>query len=172
MSEYPHCVVLERSVYVGGGYTDYGDYDYIVLKYNLDANNWSRLPRYQYMRFAVSIINSCLTLVGGCDDRQKVTNQLAVYEPSSQHWTCPYHPMPTPRYDTAVVMYDIWLLVAGGYDASFTELATVELLNTSTNQWLAASSLPKPCGYLTSAIVDHHGYIVTASKQVYRCRSE
>ena len=162
----PHCVVMDRTVYVGGGYTDYDDHS--VLKYDLDTDNWSRLPRYQYKWFAVSIINSRLTLVGGRDDGGKVTNQLAVYEPSSQHWTYPYHPMPTPRYSPAVVMYDIWLLVAGGGDASFTVLATVELLNTSTNQWLAASSLPTPCTLLTSAIVDDHGYVVTSSKQVYR----
>ena len=168
MSLYPHCVVMDRTVYVGGGYTVYDDDAHSVLKYDLDTDNWSRLPRYQYREFAVSIINSRLTLVGGCDDGGKVTNQLAVYEPSSQHWTYPYHPMPTPRYRPAVVMYDIWLLVAGGCAASFTVLATVELLNTSTNQWLAASSLPTPCGFLTSAIVDDHGYIVTSSKQVYR----
>ena len=166
MTYYPHCVVMDRTVYVGGGRT-HGDV-HSVLKYDLDTDNWSRLPRYQYRYFAVSIINSRLTLVGGRDDHWMVTNQLAVYEPSSQHWTYPYHPMPTPRYDTAVVMYDIWLLVAGGRDASFTELATVELLNTSTNQWLASSSLPTPCSLMTSAIVDDHGYIVMNSKQVYR----
>ena len=166
MSFYPHCVVMEKSVYVGGGVTGYDDDAHSVLKYDLDTDNWSRLPRYQYKRFAVSIINSRLTLVGGYDDRRKVTNQLAVYEPSSQHWTHPYHPMPTPRYSPAVVMYDIWLLVAGGCAAG-RHLATVELLNTSTNQWLAGSSLPTPCSLLTSAIVDNHGYIVTSSKQVY-----
>ena len=168
MSYYPHCVVMDRTVYVGGGDTYYDDdHEHIVLKYDLDTDNWSRLPRYQYRLFAVSIINSRLTLVGGLDDL-KVTNQLAVYEPSSQHWTYPYHPMPTPRYKPAVVMYDIWLLVAGGRDAAGCVLATVELLNTSTNQWLAASSLPTPCGLLTPAIVDDHGYVVTDSKQVYR----
>ena len=165
MTSYPHCVVMDRTVYVGGGITDYDD-DHSVLKYDLDTDNWSRLPRYQYKWFAVSIINSRLTLVGGCYGG-KATNQLAVYEPSSQHWTYPYHPMPTPRDRPAVVMYDIWLLVAGGCDAGCA-LATVELLNTSTNQWLAASSLPTPCSSLTSAIVDDHGYIVMNSKQVYR----
>ena len=169
MSGYPHCVVMESSVYVGGGVTLYDDDDeHSVLKYDLDTDNWSRLPRYQYKWFAVSIINSRLTLVGGRVGDGKVTNQLAVYEPSSQHWTYPYHPMPTPRHSPAVVMYDIWLLVAGGCDASVTVLATVELLNTSTNQWLAASSLPTPCSLMTSAIVDDHGYIVMNSKQVYR----
>ena len=166
MTDYPRCVVLERRVYVGGGSTGY--VDYIVFKYDPDTDKWSRLPRYQYKYFAISIINSRLTLVGGCNNL-KVTNQLAVYEPLSQHWTYPYHPMPTPRYDTAVVMYDKWLLVAGGRGAGLGhDLATVELLNTSTNQWLAVSSLPTPCRFMTSATINNFGYFVTASKQVYR----
>ena len=170
MSCYPHCVVLERTVYVGGGrtYSDDDDDDHIVFKYDPGTDNWSRLPRYQYRLFAISIINSHLTLVGGCDNRGKATNQLAVYKPLSQHWTYPYHPMPTPRYFPAVVMYDIWLLVAGGCDAGVRKIATVELLNTSTNQWLAASSLPTPCSWMTSTTINNLGYFVTNSKQVYR----
>ena len=170
MSVYPHSVVLERSVYVGGGSTHFDDVnEYIVLKYGLDTNNYSFLPRYDYRYFAISIINSRLTLVGGCDDGLNPTNQLAVYEPSSWHWTYPYHPMPTARYSPAVVMYNMWLLVAGGRAGVGRDLATVELLNTSTNQWLATTaSLPKPCGHLTSAIINNFGYIVTDSKQVYR----
>ena len=167
MTWYPDCVVLERRVYVGGGYT-YRDGDYHIQVYNMDTENWSRPPRYRYRYFAMTVINHHLTLVGGCGDGMKVTNHLAVYEPMSQHWTYPYHPMPTPRYRPAVLMYDIWLLVAGGCDASGTVLATVELFNTSTNHWLAASSLPAPCDLLTSATVDNYGYVVTSSKQVFR----
>ena len=48
------------------------------------------------------------------------------------------------------------------------DLATVELLNTPTNQWLAASCLPTPCCSLTSATINNLGYFVTNSKQVYR----
>ena len=168
MSYYPYCVVLERSVYVGGGVTGYGDDEHYIQVFNMKTNQWSRLPRYEYKRFAMTVINHHLTLVGGRDDGLEVTNQLAVYEPSSQQWTYPYNPMPTPRHRPAALMYDIWLLVAGGYDATMTPLATVELFNTSTNQWLAASSLPTPRRYLTSAIVDNYGYLVTDSKQVFR----
>ena len=166
MTEYPRCVVLERSVYVGGGYTGIDD-QYYVQVFNMKTNKWSRLPRYRYKYFAMTVINHHLTLVGGRGVDLKVTNQLAVYEPSSQQWTYPYNPMPTPRHFPAVLMYDIWLLVAGGH-ASWTDLATVELFNTSTNQWLATSSLPTPCSYLTSAIVDNYGYLVMKSKQVFR----
>ena len=133
----------------------------------MDTGNWRVLPTYQYRYFAVTIINSHLTLVGGIDDSWKATNQLAVYEPLSDDWTYPYHPMPTCRYSPAVLMHDIWLLVAGGR-ASWTNLARVELFNTFTNQWLAASPLPTPCGSLTSAIVDNYGYLVTNNKEVFR----
>ena len=168
MTEYPHCVVLGRRVYVGGGYTGGGD-EYCIQVFNIKTQNWSRLTSYRYMWFAMTVINHHLTLVGGYGGGGwEVTNQLAVYEPSSQQWTYPYNPMPTPRYRPAVLMYDIWLLVAGGRDASRTDLATVELFNTSTNQWLATSSLPTPCSYLTSAIVDNYGYLVTDSKKVFR----
>ena len=33
MSDYPHCVVLERCVYVGGGATGLGDDDEYCIKY-------------------------------------------------------------------------------------------------------------------------------------------
>ena len=169
MSDYPHCVVLERCVYVGGGATGLGDDDeYCIQVYKMDAEKWSRLPRYRYRYFAMTVINHHLTLVGGCGVGGEVTNQLAVYEPSSQHWTFSYHPMPTPRRRPAVLMYDIWLLVAGGYGATWTNLATVELFNTSMNQWLATSSLPRPCDLLTSAIVEDYGYLVMYSKQEFR----
>ena len=85
MTGYQHCVVLEGSVYMGGGGAHHGDdNEYTIQVYNIDTDNWSRLPRYQYRLFAISIINSCLTLVGGCNDNLNPTNQLAVYEPSSQ----------------------------------------------------------------------------------------
>jgi len=36
------------------------------------------------------------------------------------------------------------------------------------NQWLATSSLPRPCDLLTPAIVEDYGYLVMYSKQVSR----
>ena len=75
--------------------------------------------------------------------------------------------MPTPRRRPAVLMYDVWLLVAGGSRSS-RNLATVELFNTSMNQWLAVSSLPTRYGFLTSAIMNDYGYLVMNSKQVFR----
>ena len=167
MSHYPCSVVLEKNLYVGGGEAVDRNNSYTVLVYNIEADNWSRLPKYQYKWFAVTVIKKCLTLVGGCDPSNKPTNQLAVFNATSQEWTSPYPPMPTPRDSPAVVMYDIWLLVAGGCGGAH-ELATVELFNTSTKQWLSSSPLPMPCGWMTSTILKDSCYFVTDSKQVLR----
>ena len=136
-----------------------------LLVYNMDSDSWSCLPRYQFKWFAVTVIENCLALVGDCDPSNKPINQLAVFNATSQEWTNPYPPMPTPRDSPAVVMYDIWLLVAGEYSGAH-ELATVELFNMSTKRWLSSSPLPIPCGWMTSTILKDSCYFVTDSRQV------
>ena len=167
MTEHPHLVVLQGKVYMGGG-SAYGDENEVVQVYDAGKNVWHELPGYRRRYFAMTVINSRLTVVGGEDTyTKKATNQLAVFHPTSQEWTYPYPPMPTPRYWPAVVMHGIWLLVAGGCDGD-RDLATVELFNTSTKQWLSASTLPKPFHITTSTILKDSWYLVTSSKQVFR----
>ena len=167
MSEYPHTVVLHTYIYVGGGLADDVDEECTIQVFDTNKGVWNNLPRYRYRWFAMTVVNSQLTLVGGKDvSNWKVTNQLAVFDPTSQCWRYPYPPMPTPRHRPAVSTYDIWLLVAGGGDRR--DLATVELLNTSTKQWLSASPLPMPCSRMTSTVLEDKWYLVTNSKQVFR----
>ena len=167
MSEYPHSVVLHTNIYVGGGLADDVDEECTIQVYDNNKAEWSSLPRYRYRWFAMSVVNSQLTLVGGKDvSNWKVTNQLAVFDTTSQCWTYPYPPMPTPRHRPAVSTYDIWLLVAGGADRR--DLATVELLNISTKQWLSTSSLPMPCSRMTSTVLEDKWYLVTNSRRVFR----
>ena len=167
MTYYPQTVLIQRNIYVGGGRADSDDQNCTIQVYDMDSNTWSRLPKYQCRSFAMTVINSQLTLVGGKNTSiPQSTNQLAVYDPWSNKWTYPYNPMPTPRHSPAVVNHDIWLLVAGGYDA--TMLTTVELLNMSTNQWVTASPLPTPCGSMSSTTDLDYWYLTTARKQVFR----
>ena len=164
-----HAVILQKKVYNGGGWASDDCDECTVQVYDMEKEEWSRLPRYRYKWFGMTIINSRLTVVGGWDrSLGQVTDQLAVFDPTSQNWTCPHPPMPTPRHRPAVSAYDKWLLAAGGYDGGRI-LSTVELLNTSTNQWLTASPLPTLCRNLTST-VDHDNsvwYLVAYTKQVF-----
>ena len=164
-----HAVILQKKVYIGGGWASDDCDECTVQVYDMEKEEWSRLPRYRYKWFGMTVINSCITAVGGWDRSVgKVTDRLAVFDPTSQNWTCPHPPMPTPRHRPAVSAYDKWLLAAGGYDGGRI-LSTVELLNTSTNQWLTASPLPAMCRNLTST-VDHDSsvwYLVAYTKQVF-----
>ena len=55
VTKYPCCVVLEKSVYMGGGYAVYGDDEYCMQVFDMDAEKRSRLPRsYQHVIGAMS----------------------------------------------------------------------------------------------------------------------
>ena len=167
MSGYPRSVALQKNIYVGGGTTEHASQRCTILVYHVDKDEWGSLPKYQYRWFAMIVINNYLTIVDGKDaSSSKATNQLAVFDQISQKWTTPYLPMPTARCWPAVSTYDKWLLVAGGYDRSVS-LTTVELLNTSTKQWLTAAPLPTLCGRMTSTILQDNWYLVTERKQVF-----
>lgn len=169
MTYYPRTVVIQRKIYVGGGHADNNDQNCTIQVYDMDGDTWTTLPKYRCRWFAMTVISNQLTLVGGKNiSSPQSTDKLAVYEPSSQKWTYPYPPMPTPRHRPAVIMYGIWLLVAGGR-AGGRDLATVELLNTSTKQWLATSPpLPTSCGNISSTTDLDYWYLITARKQVFR----
>ena len=111
----------------------------------------------------MTILTDKLTLVGGINTSTgKVTNQVAVWEGegTSQGWTHPYPPMTTPRRSPAVATYGDRLVVAGGYGGDVGTLATVEVLNTTSHQWLSASPLPMRRGYMTSAIVNQELFLL------------
>ena len=160
--EYPHCVMVEEKLYIGGGYTKYSGDDHTVCQY--ESDQWVRLERYQCWRFAMAAVKKKLTLVGGWDPSAwRVTNEIAVWERKgvSHQWTHPYPPMPTPRYSSAVATHNQWLVVAGG-SVYGNDLATVDLLNTDTRQWLSTTPLPVKCGHVTTAIVQDELYLVGA----------
>ena len=165
-------VRVRKKMFVGGGhtYTPFGDNEHTVYEYDEASNQWVSLPRYNYMWFTVAILTDKLTLVGGhSKSTWQATNQVAVLEGEgiSGGWTHPYPPMTTPRHSPAVATYGDRLVVAGGR-RSGGDLATVEVLNTTSFQWLSASLLPMKCSKMTSAIVNQElfllgGTLTTAS---------
>ena len=150
--------MAQGRVYVGGGIADKGEDDHTVMVYEQGAG-WRTLPRYQYMQFAMAVLQDQLTLVGGCESSfWKVTNQMAVWD--SRQWTYPYPPMPTPRLKSAVVTYIKWLVVAGGSDDGTHCLSTVEIMDTTNKQWFTTTPLPVRCRDMTSAIVGEECYFM------------
>ena len=67
MTWYPCAVVLQTKVYIGGGGAGSDSDGCAVQVYDLESDEWSHLPRCQYTKFSMTIIDSQLTLVGGQD---------------------------------------------------------------------------------------------------------
>ena len=160
---YPHCVMVEEKLYIGGG-VSYSVDPHTVWQY--ESDQWVGLEHYQYKWFAMAAVKKKLTLVGGRDPSTgRVTNEIAVWERKgvSHQWTHPYPAMPTPRYWPAVATHNQWLVVAGGVGDVYNELAAVDLLNTDTRQWLSTTPLPVKCSHVTTAIVQDELYLVGGS---------
>ena len=157
-------VTVGQKVFVGGGVTsslDSDDDERTVYEYDEDSNQWVSLKPYNYRRFAMAILADKLTLVGGWNlSTLWETSQVAVWEGEGtpRGWTYPYPPMTTPRHSPAVATYEDRLLVAGGRD--YGTLATVEVFNTTSHQWLSTSPLPVGCAYMTSAIVNQELFLL------------
>ena len=166
----PQSVRLGEDVFVGGGHTGSlfidDDDDHTVYQYHPPTDQWVPLPWYECVYFAMATLTNKLTLVGGYNTStllHKVTNQIAVWdtEGMSRGWTHPYPPMPTPRTSPAVATHDKRLVVAGGYKSLGSDLlATVEVLDTTSRQWLSTSPLPVKCYEMTSAIVNQELYLL------------
>ena len=145
---YPQSVTMDEEVYIA----DRGRC--FIYRYDLQSKEWTKLPKYQYWHFSMTVVNNQVTVVGGCYvSTDKMTNEVAVYSPSQRNWKQPYPPMNTPREWPAVSTYNQHLVVAGGYDGG--DLSAVEILDTSTydSKWLSLTPLPMSCRRMSAATI-------------------
>ena len=166
---YPQSVTIEGILYVNdrGGHINISR---VIHRYGLHSQHWLEPLKYQYWCCSMTTVSSQLVMVGGWDVSTKKTSKtVAVYSTSQRSWKQPYPPMNTPRYWPAISTYHQCLVVAGGGDTSG-DLATVEILDTSTlhSQWLSATPLPMSCRRMSVAIIHSTLYLLGGSlgKQV------
>ena len=159
MGCYVQSVVVKGKVYVGGGLTDRRNDDHIVIEYDISSGKWAKLPPYRARGFAMTVINNQLVLVGGKEHEQD-NKVLGVWRAEGKEWTHPYPHMSTARSWCSAVVYNEWLVVAGGYGNSYMILSSVEVMNTVTKQWYAAPPTPTPWTETKTAIVGDTCYFM------------
>ena len=146
VTEYPQAVVINEKVYVGGRIASSSSiYDtmQVVLVYDSRVNEWSSLPPYECVYFAMAAVHNRLVVIGGCNvNENKLTAHLGVW---NKKWTKPFAPMPTARCSASATTYIKWLVVIGGrlLDVD-TKLSNVEILDTVSDQWYCCAPLPRP----------------------------
>ena len=151
-------VQVQGTLYVGGG-AAVGDNDYIVMTYDISAGKWATLPPYSTRWFAMTAIDYHLVLVGGRGRDGVWSKVLGVWSEDTKKWTHPYPDMTTPRSSCSAVVYNQYLVVAGGWGAGV-RLSSVEVMNTDTKQWYAGPPTPITWSHMKTAIVGDTCYFM------------
>ena len=132
-----------------------------VYSYHVNEE-WSQLPDSSNWRCGLAVINGVPTIVGGYND--EYTNALLSLtgEGGKKKWSKILPPMPTPRYGVACITTDQALVVAGGH-ARDGDLATVEVMNVNTRQWMTACPLPQKQSHLSGVACGNTLYLAAGS---------
>ena len=145
MSSYVKSVVVQGTVYVGGGYSN-GD-NCVVMAFGITSGKWTTLPPYRSHYFAMTAINNQLVLVGGKDNHGD-SKVLGVWCADNERWIHPYPEMHTACSYCSAVVYNEWLVVAGGVAGR-----NVEVMNIDNQQWFAGPPTPTPWYRMRTATV-------------------
>ena len=142
--------------------------DYVYV-YNINGNQWDRLPPPGQYMGTLQIINSNLTVIGGWDNTtRKTTNKVTTYNNNS--WKNIYPNMVKPRVKPGAVTHLDYVIVAGGEldDKIFRD--DVEVLNyKQSSHWvIARMKLPEPMWAPSLTISDDLLYIVGYSRATGR----
>ena len=147
---------MSRGAAVAHGGVGYfsSDYSRDVFAYDSEKDDWSQLPECPQRDFGLAVINNLLTAVGGVSSgfySGALTNRLVSF--SGSKWVTIFPPMPTKRGHLAVISAQNYLIAAGGY------LSTVEVMNTDTQKWYTAASLPQPVWDMSATICGGRLYL-------------
>ena len=152
-------VVVQGTLYFGGGSAGQGGDNYMVMTYDIHSHKCHQLPPYMDRDFAMTVVRNQLVLVGGRDRRGAVTDHLGVWKADGMRWTHSYPSMPTARYNSSAVTYKKWLVVAGGI-SDFGNLSVVEVLDLDSERWCKATSTPSPWSSMRSSTIGDMWYLM------------
>ena len=166
MEGYAQSVVVEGTVYVGGGFAGLGsDNNYIVMTYDISTGKWATLPPYRARDFAMTAINNQLVLVGG-DEHGSASKVVGVLDADNKQWTHPYPEMQVTHSYCSAVVHNEWLVVAGGRQSGG-KLLSVEVMNTNSKQWYAGPPTPIPWESMKTATVGDECYFMGGSNATW-----
>ncbi len=158
MGDCVQSVVIQKRLYVGGGFAGWGsENNYVVMECDIGSGEWTTLPQYRASYFAMAAVSDQLVLVGG-EEHGGESKVLGVWGVDRMAWTHPYPELPTARSRCSAVVYNEWLVTAGGY-ASGNRASCVEVLNTGNKQWYAGPPTPTAWDSMKTAVVGNTAYL-------------
>ena len=141
-----HAAIINSIIYIGGGECP-DDLNMLnVYAYHLVEDKWTVLPPHQqYYGIPVNVTEK-LTIIGGRSPvtPYKRTSKVTAFVGSS--WRNEVFPnMLAERSWPAIVSYQSYIIVAGGCGDDGTILDSIEVLDTTSLQWIIVNTqLPQP----------------------------
>ena len=149
---------MNGKLYVRGIYVD--NKTQIVLEYTPDTDQWARLPQPPVSDFTVATLRGQLLVVGGTNlSTNKMTKSILTFDERQKQWVQSYPVMPTAVTYPSVIAYQNYLIVAAGLQGT-EEILDVNILNTSSNQWITAEPLPSVNSACTVVLIQDNVYLV------------
>ena len=134
-------------MYVTGGNTRNGDAVEHVYRFDLERNQWKKLPPTMYHYCVPAVMEGKLSLIGGrkASNSDVISNKVNTYNENSDQWMIIYPDMNQPRCRPAVVTSDSHVIVMGGKIRKHGKLTdSIEIMNLNDKQWITmATPLPK-----------------------------
>ena len=137
-----YAVTIEMMVYVTGGNSRNGDPVEHIYRYNLESNQWDKLPPSKYHHCVPVVLEGKLSLIGGQKpSNEAMTGKVNTFNEENNQWVTIYPDMNQPRYRPAVVTTDAHVIVLGGKIKEPSKLTdTIEIMNIKNKQWVTLST--------------------------------
>ena len=156
-------VLHKENIYVMAGDAPQDKTLDYVFSYNINNNEWSRLPPPGHYMGRLQIINDQLTVIGGRDtDTNKHTNKVSTFDNSTNQWKRCYPDLMTPRTKPGVVTHEDHVVVLGGTIDDGVYSDDIEVLNwTQPLHWMKSNiKLSQPIWRPSLTISHDQLYIV------------
>ena len=162
----------DNKVYTMAGDAPDNDTNHHVYVYDINSNQWDRLPPPGQYMGTLQIIDSKLTIIGGKDNTtRKSTNKVATY--NNKSWNNYYPAMVKARNRSGALAQLDYVIVLGGVLDDYTLSDDIEVLNyKQSSHWvIARMKLPEPMWDPSLTISDDLLYIVGYDKTTGRTRA-
>ena len=152
----------DNKVYTMAGTAPNDDTYYYVYVYDINSNQWDRLLSPGQYRCVLQIINSKLTIIGGYDNGNKITNKLITYNYNNNTWSNEYPNLLKARLWPGVLTHLDYVIVAGGKVDDNTYGDDIELLDyKQSSHWVIAKmKLPEAMRLPSLTVSNNTLYIV------------
>ena len=156
-------ILHKENIYVMAGSAPQRETLDYVFSYNINNDEWSRLPPPGHYYGRLQIINDQLTVIGGLDtDTDEVTNKVSTFDNNTNNWGRYYPDLTKPRNKPGVVTHEDHVIVLGGEIDDGVYSDDIEVLNwTQPLHWMKSNiKLPEPMWAASLTISHDQLYIV------------